>query len=98
MDALTLITDKRRRRILSLVWNEELAAGEIASHFDITFGAVSQQLKLLRAAGLIDMRKDGNHRRYKVNERGIAPYRAVLEAMWASTLDNIAAAVEGDQP
>jgi DNA-binding transcriptional ArsR family regulator len=96
MDGFALITDSRRRQILSLVWDRELAAGEIASHFDITFGAVSQQLKLLREAGLVDMRKDGNHRRYRVNEEGIAPYRAVLEAMWATALDNLAAAVEGD--
>jgi DNA-binding transcriptional ArsR family regulator len=97
MDMIAVITEPRRRKILSLVWDKELAAGEIASNFDITFGAVSQQLKILRDAGLVNMRKDGNHRLYRVNEEGIAPYRTILEAMWSTALANLAAAVEGEE-
>ncbi len=97
METLAILAEPRRRQILALIWDQELAAGEIAGNFDITFGAVSQQLKVLREANLITVRKDGNHRRYRVNKQGIAPYRAVLEAMWTSTLDRIAAAVEGDE-
>lgn len=97
MDALEVIAEPHRRKILYLVWNEEMAAGAIAENFDITFGAVSQQLKILREAGLVDMRKDGNRRMYRINDEGIEPFRGVLESMWSSALDNLAAAVEEDE-
>jgi len=97
MDALEIVAEPNRRKILHLVWSEEMAAGAIAENFDLTFGAVSQQLKILREAGLVDMRKDGNRRMYRINDQGIEPFRGVLESMWASALDDLASAVEGDE-
>ena len=94
MDALQVLAEPRRRQILSLVRHRERAAGEIASHFDITFGAVSQHLSILRDAGFVSVRKDGNRRFYRLDEEGLGRWRPVLEAMWSDLLDDLAEAVE----
>lgn len=96
MDSLRVIAEPHRREILALVWNDELAAGQIAGEFDITFGAVSQHLSILRGAGLVTMRKDGNRRFYRADKQALGPLRAVLESMWEDTLDRLARAVEED--
>lgn len=95
MDALQVLAEPQRRKILSLVRDRERAAGEIAGHFDITFGAVSQHLSVLRDAGFVSVRKDGNRRLYRLDEDGLGGWRPVLEAMWSELLDDLAAAVEG---
>jgi DNA-binding transcriptional ArsR family regulator len=96
MDGLQVIAEPHRRRILGLVWNEELAAGDIAGEFEITFGAVSQHLAVLRRAGFIDVRADGNRRLYRANKQALGPLRSVLENMWSGTLDDLAGAIEED--
>ena len=94
MDILQVIAEPRRREILALVWDEELAAGDIASHFDVTFGAVSQHLAILRHAGLVSVRKAGNRRFYLADHDALGPLRPVLESMWSATLDDLARVVE----
>ena len=79
-----------------MVWHDELPAGEIASRFDLTFGAVSQHLAVLRAAGFVRVRAAGNRRFYRADREGLGPLAPMLEAMWASTLDRLAAAAESD--
>jgi DNA-binding transcriptional ArsR family regulator len=96
MDALQVIAEPRRREILAMVWDREMAAGEIAARFDITFGAVSQHLSVLRDNGFVSVRKDGNRRLYQADLHGLGPLRKVLEDMWAVTLDRLAAAIETD--
>jgi len=97
MDALQVIAEPTRRQILYLVWDKELAAGEVASRFDLTFGAISQHLGVLRDAGFVEMRQEGNRRLYKARKRQMGPLRAVLESMWAGTLDDLASAIESDR-
>lgn len=82
--------------MLQLVWEDELTAGEIAEHFDVTFGAVSQHLAVLREAGYVSVRPDGNRRFYKTDRNALGLLRPVLEQMWASTLDSLAEAVEAE--
>ena len=96
MDPLQVIAEPRRRDILRLVWNEELAAGDIAGRFDVTFGAVSQHLSVLRDAGYVRVRKDGNKRLYAVDKNQLGPLRGILEAMWIDTLDHLADTIERD--
>ena len=96
MDPMQVIAEPRRRDILSLIWDEEMAAGDIAAHFDVTFGAISQHLGVLRDAGFVTRRVDGNRRLYAVDKDRLGPFRAMLEAMWAETLDALATAVEED--
>lgn len=94
MDDLTVLADPKRRSILRLVWDDERPAGEIASRFPVTFGAVSQHLRVLRDAGMVTTRSDGNRRLYRADRDRLEPYRALLEDMWGSTLDRLADAVE----
>lgn len=82
---------------MKLIWDEELAASEIAAQFDVTFGAVSQHLGVLRQSGLVKMRKDGNRRLYVADRDALAPYRALLEAMWKETLADLARTIEEGQ-
>jgi DNA-binding transcriptional ArsR family regulator len=96
MDALQVVSEPRRREILRLVWSEELSAGEIAGRFDVTFGAVSQHLGILRDAGFVQLRRDGNRRLYRANRDRLGPLAQALEAMWTDTLDRLADAVESD--
>ena len=96
MDGLQVIGDATRREILRLVWDGEQSAGEIADRFPISFGAVSQHLGVLRAAGFVTMRPEGNRRYYRADRRALGPLTQVLEAMWAASLDRLAAAVEAE--
>ena len=96
MDPIQVIAEPRRREILRLLWDDELAAGEIAAHFDVTFGAISQHLRVLRGAGFVRVRRDGNKRHYTVEKDQLGPYRALLEAMWVETLDRLAETIEAD--
>jgi DNA-binding transcriptional ArsR family regulator len=97
VDALQVVSQPHRREILRLVWDRELSAGEIADRFDVTFGAVSQHLRVLRDAGFVRARRDGNHRLYTADRERLGPLALALEAMWTDTLDRLAAAVEADE-
>lgn len=96
MDGLQVVAEPHRRRILGLIWDGELAAGEIAREFDVSFGAVSQHLAVLRRAGFVDVRPDGNRRLYRANKQALGPLRAVLETMWSDTLGELARVIEED--
>jgi DNA-binding transcriptional ArsR family regulator len=96
VDALQVIAEPKRRRILEMVWDSELAAGAIARRFDITFGAVSQHLSVLREAGFVKVRVEGNRRLYTADKPGLGPLRPVLEEMWSRKLDDLADTIESD--
>ena len=87
--ALALIAEPRRREILRLVWRRERSAGEVAAAMPVTFGEVSQHLRLLREAGLVAVRKDGKRRLYIARPAALGPLAAVLETMWAEGLDRL---------
>ena len=77
----------RRRQILTLVRDEELSAGEIAQHFDVTRPAVSQHLHVLKEAGLVSERRNGTRRLYRARPEGLADLRAFLEGFWDERLE-----------
>jgi DNA-binding transcriptional ArsR family regulator len=81
---MRVIGEPRRREILRLVWDVERTAGEIAARFNVTFGAVSQHLGILREAGLVVVRRDGTRRFYRANREALAAFGPLLERMWAS--------------
>ncbi len=97
MDGIQVIAEPRRRRILEMVWDDEMSAGEIASEFPVTFGAVSQHLGVLRRSGFVDVRAVGNQRLYRANKDALGPLRQVLEAMWAETLHDLARTIEAEE-
>src|SRR5438445_9319955 len=85
--ALRAIAAPHRRRILALVRDEELAAGEIAAHFDVTRPAVSQHLNVLKEAGLVSERRNGTRRLYRARPEGLAELKAFLEGFWDERLE-----------
>ena len=91
---LRALAEPQRRRILTLVRDHELPAGEIADHFDITPQAVSQHLKVLKDAGLLYERRDGTRRLYVIRPEAIEPLRAYLDDLWPTSLQRLKRAVE----
>jgi DNA-binding transcriptional ArsR family regulator len=83
---LKAIAAPRRRRILALVRDDELTAGEIASHFDVSRPAVSQHLNVLKEAGLVNERRNGTRRLYRARPEGLAELREFLEEFWDERL------------
>jgi DNA-binding transcriptional ArsR family regulator len=84
---LAAIASPRRREILRLVWSEEMAAGDIAAGMpDVTFGAVSLQLRVLQEAGLVVCRADQKNRFYKAKREPLGPVAKSLERMWDDAL------------
>jgi DNA-binding transcriptional ArsR family regulator len=84
---IAAIASPRRREILRLVWERELGAGEIhAAMPDVSFGAVSQQLRTLSHAGLVDCRREHRRRFYKASRAPLGPMAASLERMWDDAL------------
>ena len=84
--ALKAIAGSRRRQILALVRDGELAAGEIAAHFDVTRPAVSQHLNVLKEAGLVSERRNGTKRLYRARPEGLAELKEFLEEFWDERL------------
>jgi DNA-binding transcriptional ArsR family regulator len=87
--ALRAIAEPHRRHILWLVRDGELAAGEIASHFELTRPAVSQHLTVLKDAGLISERRHGTRRLYRARPEGLSELRAFLDQLWGERLQTL---------
>jgi DNA-binding transcriptional ArsR family regulator len=94
---LRALADPQRRRILRLVGNNELAAGQIATHFEVTQQAVSHHLQVLQKAGILHERRNGTRRLYAFDPEALSPVRAVLVEFWPTALDRLKQVVERDQ-
>ena len=93
---LNAVASPRRRAILHLVWDRELSAGEIAAHFDVSWPAISQNLNVLRQAGLVTRRQAGHQRLYQAKLAALGPLEPFLRAMWATDLDQLRVLAEQD--
>jgi len=96
-NSLAIIAEPRRQQILQLVWQEERAAGDIAANIDVTFGAVSQHLRVLREAGIVTMTKLGRQHFYRANREALGPLAQHLEAMWLDRLLQLKQLVEAEE-
>jgi DNA-binding transcriptional ArsR family regulator len=90
MDTFLALADPTRRNIMELLGAGPRSAGEIASHFPVSASAISQHLKSLREAQLIQVRTDAQRRIYRINpiglrdiDRWLGPYRR----FWTNRLD-----------
>ena len=96
--SLAAVASPRRREILRLVWDRELAAGAIHRAMpDVTFGAISLQLRSLLDAGLIECRPEQTRRFYKARRDAFGPVGAMLERMWDDALWKLKLAAELEQ-
>ena len=97
MEPLQVIAAPRRMRILELVWDRELSAGDIAAEFDVSWSAVSQHLSVLKAAGFLVERREGTSRLYRADQAALGPLRAVVEDHWRRGLGRVKDLAEAEQ-
>lgn len=91
-DLLSVLAEPNRRRLLELLRGGEMTVTELAAHFTVTRPAISQHLGVLATAGLVEVRRDGRFRRYRVRPVGMAALRSSLDAFWSTELDLLAEA------
>jgi len=77
---LAALTSPVRREILSLIWDRELSAGEIAAAFPVTKPTISQHLAVLREAGLADSTAVGTSRRYRARREALRGLHGALDS------------------
>jgi DNA-binding transcriptional ArsR family regulator len=100
MDAFEAIAEPNRRRILDLLRGGERPAGEVVDALAISQPGVSKHLKLLREAGLVRMRADGQRRLYSLAPRELAAVEAWLKPhveFWRARLDALEDHLEREQ-
>ena len=95
--AFAALAEPRRRAMLLLVRDEPRSVKEIAAHFDVTQQAVSQHLQVLREAGLVSVRPDGQRRLYAIRPEGLATLEEFLAELWPASLARLKVAVEADR-
>jgi DNA-binding transcriptional ArsR family regulator len=94
VDGWTALGDPTRRAIFERVADRPRAVGELAHEFPVSRPAVSQHLKVLKDAGLVSARPDGNRRIYQADPDGLAELRSYLEQFWSKALVSYKALVE----
>jgi DNA-binding transcriptional ArsR family regulator len=92
--AIDAISHPGRRAMLRLVLDRELPVSELAERAGMSQPAASQHLRVLRDAGLVRGRVDGQRRLYRVDAAGLKRLRAELDAFWAPALDALKDAAE----
>lgn len=92
---LKALAEPNRRRILHLIRDEARSVNDIAAHFEISQQAVSQHLQVLKDAGLVAVRQDGQRRLYLVRPEGIESIEALLAELWPASLRRLKRSVEG---
>jgi DNA-binding transcriptional ArsR family regulator len=97
VEPLQVIAAPRRLRILELVWDRELSAGDIAAEFDVSWSAISQHLTVLRAAGFLVERREGTSRIYRADKAALGSLRSVVEDQWRRSLGRIKELAEAEQ-
>jgi DNA-binding transcriptional ArsR family regulator len=92
VQVLDVVAEPQRRRILDLLVARERPVGELVEALDLSQPAVSKHLRILRDAGLVDVRADGQRRLYRVRpeplrdlDEWLEPYRR----MWSASLDDL---------
>lgn len=94
VEALAALGDSSRREIFELLAAGPRAVGEIARELPISRPAVSQHLKVLKAAGLVVDEAAGTRRLYRLNPTGLAAMRAYFDRFWTQALTAFAEEVE----
>jgi DNA-binding transcriptional ArsR family regulator len=84
-DPFSALGDPHRRRILTLLGDQDLSVAEIASALPISRPAVSRHLRLLKDAGLVAEAPHGTRRIYRLQAEGVEAVRAYLEQVWGES-------------
>ena len=92
MTIFEAIADPTRRRIVELVSRDELPAGDIATQFNVTRPAISRHLRVLREAGVLAARGDGQRRLYRLEPQALDELEQWIDqtrAFWSGRLDSL---------
>jgi DNA-binding transcriptional ArsR family regulator len=99
MQSLLAIADPTRRRIVELLAVRDRTAGELVEEFDVSAPAISQHLNVLREAGLVITRAEGQSRIQSLNPAGLGDLEAWLEktrSVWSRRLDALERELRAD--
>jgi DNA-binding transcriptional ArsR family regulator len=95
-DAIRALAHPGRRAMLRLVWDQERPASALADAAGLSKSAASQHLKLLRDAGLVEVRAEATRRLYRADLARVAEVAAMLDEFWSTPLARLRAAAESD--
>jgi DNA-binding transcriptional ArsR family regulator len=96
--AIEVLAEPSRRRILDLLREGERPVGELVASLELTQPAISKHLRVLRDAGLVDVRPDAQRRLYRIRPEPLAELDAWLEPyrqLWTERLDRLEDHLEG---
>jgi len=96
--AIEVLAEPSRRRILDLLRGGERPVGELVEHMQLTQPAISKHLRVLRDAGLVEVRPDAQRRLYRIRPEPLAELDAWLEPyreLWNTRLDRLEHHLEG---
>ena len=93
-ESLSALADPTRRLVFEAVASTPMSVGALAKTLPVSRPAVSQHLKVLSDAGLVQARADGTRRIYSVQPQGLAELRAYLDQFWDNVLDGFAQEVQ----
>jgi DNA-binding transcriptional ArsR family regulator len=94
-NGFSALSDPTRRAIFERLADGPRSVGELAADLPVSRPAVSQHLKVLKGAGLVEDRAQGTRRLYRVDPDGVAAMRDYLDGFWDQALTAFKAAVEG---
>jgi DNA-binding transcriptional ArsR family regulator len=100
MHPLSAVADPTRRRIVEMLAVRDRTAGEIVAAFEKTPPAISQHLKVLRNAGLVNVRVEGQRRVQMLNREGLTEIETWLTRMtrfWERRLDSLERELRADE-
>jgi len=95
-DPWAALGDPTRRAVFERLAQRPRAVGELAGELPVSRPAVSQHLKVLKAAGLVIDRPSGNRRIYHADPEGVAALRSQLDRFWNQALATFKEVVEQD--
>tara|TARA_R110000824_G_scaffold390760_24_gene588161 strand:- start:38326 stop:38646 length:321 start_codon:yes stop_codon:yes gene_type:complete len=94
METFTALADPTRRQIVEMLGQGEMSAGDISRRFDMSAPAISQHLKTLKSAHLVQVRVDAQRRIYRLNPDGLQEledWLASVRRFWTPKLDALEA-------
>lgn len=97
-ESLRAVAHPGRRTMLRLVWDAERPSSDLAEAAGLSRSAASQHLKLLRDAGLVTVRVEGNRRLYRADLDRVAEVAAFLDDFWGAPLARLKSAAERVSP
>jgi DNA-binding transcriptional ArsR family regulator len=95
-NALEALADPTRRKVFERLRSGPSSVGRLAAGMPVSRPAVSQHLKVLKEAGLVNEERDGARRIYRIDPHGLGRLRAWLDQFWESALDAFKAEAEKD--